>query len=109
MNNKMFLKIGWMFIVGLLAYLLFVVFYLSPKVNNYLSNTEIQNARMQYNKIVTIINSKSRVFEEEKAKEDFKDNIRVLLSSVILGKSGFIYIFDSSGQVVIDPSGEFEA
>lgn len=108
MNNKIFLKIGWMFILSLLAYLLFVVFYLSPKVNNYLSGAEIQNAKLQYNKIVTIINSKSRSIKEEKV-ESFIDNIRVLLSSVTLGKSGFIYIFDSKGHVIVDPSGELES
>ncbi len=106
MSNKIFLKIGWMFILGLLAYLLFVVFYLSPKVNTYLSETEVQNSRVQYNKIVTIINNKSRSIEE-KDKKRFIENMRILLSSVTLGKSGFIYIFDSKGQVIVDPSGEF--
>lgn len=108
MNNKIFLKIAWMFILGLLAYLLFVVFYLSPKVNTYLSETEIQNSRTQYNKLVTIINNKSRTVTED-TQEKFTDNMRILLSSVTLGKSGFIYVFNSEGQVLIDPSGEFES
>ncbi|QEP35478.1 sensor domain-containing phosphodiesterase [Malaciobacter pacificus] len=108
MNNKIFIKIAWMFILGLLAYLLFVVFYLSPKVNSYLSETEVQNARSQYNKLVTIINNKSRTLKEDYL-EKFTDNMRILLSSVTLGKSGFIYVFNSQGQVIIDPSGEFES
>jgi diguanylate cyclase (GGDEF)-like protein len=108
MNNKIFIKIAWMFILGLLAYLLFVVFYLSPKVNSYLSETEVQNARSQYNKLVTIINNKSRALKEDSL-EKFTDNMRILLSSVTLGKSGFIYVFNSQGQVIIDPSGEFES
>ena len=108
MNNKIFIKIAWMFILGLLAYLLFVVFYLSPKVNSYLSETEVQNARSQYNKLVTIINNKSRTLKEDSL-EKFTDNMRILLSSVTLGKSGFIYVFNSQGQVIIDPSGEFES
>ena len=64
MNNKIFLKIGWLFILGLLAYLFFVVFFLSPKIYNYLSENEINNSKVQFSKIVSIINSKSRTIEE---------------------------------------------
>ena len=45
MNNRIFIKIGWLFILGLLAYLFFVVFFLSPKVNNFLTETEINNLK----------------------------------------------------------------
>lgn len=105
MNTKIFLKIGWLFIIGLLAYLFFVVFFLSPKVNNYLSETEIKNAKTQFSKIVSIINNKSRIIED---KEILKNEIQLLLASVTLGKTGHIFIFDSSGKIIIDPSGEFE-
>ena len=50
MNNKIFLKIGWLFIIGLLAYLFFVVFFLSPKINTYLSENEINNSKTQFRK-----------------------------------------------------------
>ena len=105
MNTKIFLKIGWLFIIGLLAYLFFVVFFLSPKVNNYLSETEIKNAKTQFSKIVSIINNKSRIIED---KEILKNEIQLLLASVTLGKTGHIFIFDGSGKIIIDPSGEFE-
>ena len=65
MNTKIFLKIGWLFIVGLLAYLFFVVFFLSPKVNSYLSETEIKNAKIQFSKIVSIINKYKALFREK--------------------------------------------
>ena len=42
----------------------FVVFFLSPKINNYLSENEINNSKVQFSKIVSIINSKSRTIEE---------------------------------------------
>ena len=106
MNNKIFLKIGWMFILGLLAYLFFVVFFLSPRINNYLSETEINNSKIQFSKIVSIINTKTRLIED---KEKLLNEIQLLLTSTTLGKTGYIYIIDSSGKVIFDPSGEFES
>jgi len=106
MNNKIFLKIGWMLIIALLGYLFFVVFFLSPKVNTYLSDTEIKNERLQFNKVVSIINNKSRTFEN---KDLLLKEVELLLSSVTLAKTGQIYIFDSSGNVIIDSSNEFDS
>ena len=105
MNNKIFLKIGWLFIISLLAYLFFVVFFLSPKVNSYLTDTEMENSKIQFNKVVSIINNKSRVMEN---KDDLKKEIELLLTSFTLGKSGHIYIFDSKGKIIFDPSSEFQ-
>lgn len=104
MNNKIFIKIGWLFILGLLAYLFFVVFFLSPKVNNFLTETEINNSKIQFSKIVSIINSKSRTIEDE---DKLTQEVQLLLSSTTLAKTGHIYIVDSSGKIVFDPSGEF--
>ena len=105
MNNKIFIKIGWLFILGLLAYLFFVVFFLSPKVNNFLTETEINNSKIQFSKIVSIINSKSRTIEDE---DKLTQEVQLLLSSTTLAKTGHIYIVDSSGKIVFDPSGEFQ-
>ena len=106
MNNKIFLKIGWMLILSLLAYLFFVVFFLSPKVNSYLSDTEIKNERLQFDKVVSIINNKVR---NNKNKKSFQKDIELLLSSVTLAKTGQIYIFNSNGKVIIDTSNEFSS
>ena len=106
MNNKIFLKIGWLFIIGLLSYLFFVVFFLSPKINNYLSETEINNSKTQFSKIVSIINSKSRTIED---KDKLINEVQLLLSSTTLGQTGYIYIFDGDGKIVFDPSGEFDS
>ncbi|MBU0923741.1 EAL domain-containing protein [bacterium] len=106
MNNKIFLKIGWMFILGLLAYLFFVVFFLSPKINSYLSDTEINNSKIQFSKLVSIINSKTRTIEDN---DRLLNEIQLLLTSTTLGKTGYIYILDSTGKVIFDPSGEFES
>ena len=105
MNNKIFLKIGWLFILGLLAYLFFVVFFLSPKVNDYLTQTEIESSRTQFNKVVSIINNKSRTIEN---KDELKKELELLLTSFTLGKTGYIYLVNSSGKVIFDPSGEFQ-
>lgn len=106
MNNKIFLKIALLFVLGLLGYLFFVVFFLSPKVNSYLSEVEIKNAKIQFNKIVTIINNKSKTIEN---KDVLLNEVSLLLSSITLGETGYIYIIDSIGNVLFDPSGEFEA
>ena len=106
MNNKIFLKIGWLFIISLLAYLFFVVFFLSPKVNKYLSETEMENTRIQFNKIVSIISTKVGITED---KEKLKKEIELLLTSFSLGKTGHVYLVDGSGKVVYDPSREFQS
>ena len=106
MNSKIFLKIGWMFILGLLAYLFFVVFFLSPRINSYLSETEINNSKIQFSKIVSIINTKSRTIED---KDKLLNEIQLLLTSTTLGKTGYIYILDNTGKVIFDPSGEFQS
>ena len=106
MNNKIFIKIGWMFILGLLVYLFFVVFFLSPKVNTYLSQTEISNSKIQFSKIVSIINSKIRITQD---KDKLIQDVELLLNSTTLGKTGHIYIIDSNANVVFDPSNEFQS
>ena len=82
----------------------FVVFFLSPKINNFLTNTEINNSKTQFDRMVWVINEKSRSIEN---KENFEKEIQLLLSGVILGKSGYAFIFDSKGKIIFDPSGEF--
>ena len=106
MNTKLFLKTAWLFILGLLAYLFFVIFFLSPKINSYLSETEILNTKSQFNKIVSIIQNKIRTNENNNS---LKSEIDFLLSSVLLGKTGTVFIFDGKGNVIIDPSGDFSS
>ncbi len=105
MNNKIFFKIGWLFIVTFLIYLFCVVFFLSPKINNYLIQTEIQNSKIQFNKVVSLINNKAKNITN---KEALNKEVELLLSSFALGKSGYVYIVDSLGKVIFDPSGEFK-
>ena len=104
MNTKIFLKIAWLFILGLLCYLFFVVFFLSPKINSFLSETEIKNAKIQFDKIVSAINEKSRSIQN---KDSLDKEVELLLTGVTLGKTGYAYIFDSSGKIIFDPSNEF--
>jgi len=106
MNNKIFLKMGWMLIVSLLCYLFFVVFFLSPKVNAYFSDAEINSEKLQFNKIVSIINSKTRKYS---SKQLLIRDLELLLSNASLAKSGEFYIFDGSGNVIVDASNEFSS
>lgn len=104
MNNKIFFKIAWLFITTFLVYLFFLVFFLSPKINDYLTQVEIQNSKNQFNKLVSAINNKSKNITN---KEDLNKEFELLLSSFTLGKTGYVYLVDSSGKVIFDPSGEF--
>ena len=100
MNNKISLKIAWLFIVIFLLYVSFVVFLVSPKINSYFTQIQIQNSKIQFNKVISIINNK--------LKNSTNSELELLLSSFTLGKTGYIYVVDGLGKVVFDPSGEFK-
>ena len=99
MNNKISLKIAWLFIIIFLLYVSFVIFLVSPKINSYLTQIQIQNSKIQFNKVISIINNK--------LKNSTNSELELLLSSFTLGKTGYIYVVDGLGKVVFDPSGEF--
>lgn len=100
MNNKISLKIAWLFIIVFLLYVSFVIFLVSPKINSYLTQIQIQNSKIQFNKVISIINNK--------LKNSTNNELELLLSSFTLGKTGYIYVVDGLGKVVFDPSGEFK-
>ena len=100
MNNKISLKIAWLFIIIFLLYVSFVIFLVSPKINSYLTQIQIQNSKIQFNKVISIINNK--------LKNSTNSELELLLSSFTLGKTGYIYVVDGLGKVVFDPSGEFK-
>ena len=100
MNNKISLKIAWLFIIIFFLYVSFVIFLISPKINSYLIQIQIQNSKIQFNKVISIINNK--------LKNSTNNELELLLSSFTLGKTGYIYVVDGLGKVVFDPSGEFK-
>jgi len=100
LNNKISLKIAWLFIIIFLLYVSFVIFLVSPKINSYLTQIQIQNSKIQFNKVISIINNK--------LKNSTNSELELLLSSFTLGKTGYIYVVDGLGKVVFDPSGEFK-
>ena len=100
MNNKISLKIAWLFIIIFFLYVSFVIFLISPKINSYLIQIQIQNSKIQFNKVISIINNK--------LKNSTNSELELLLSSFTLGKTGYIYVVDGLGKVVFDPSGEFK-
>lgn len=106
MNTKLFFKIAWLLIVSLLLYIAFVIFFLSPKINNYLSNIELEISKGQFERIVQAINNESRKYEE---KEQLIEQVKLIVSSLTLGKAGYIFIFDDKGKIIFDPSGEFSS
>ena len=63
MNTKLFFKIAWLIVVRLLIYIVFIIFFLSPKINNYLSSIELGITKGQFEKITQAINSESRKYE----------------------------------------------
>ncbi|MGA1940493.1 EAL domain-containing protein [Arcobacter sp. YIC-310] len=103
MTNRIFFKVTWMLILLLLAYLFFVVFFLSPKINTYLANTQKEQIKEKFEKIVSTINYKSKSFKD---KEKFIYEIDFLLKNISLGKNGYVYIFDKTGKLIVNPSSE---
>lgn len=105
MNNKIFLKIGSMFILALIAYLSFVIFFLSPMINNYLSDLELKNKKSNFSKVVSSINLK---LDNLKNKDMLIKDIESLLKEYSLLEKIDVYIFDTSGKVIIDINNEFK-
>lgn len=106
MNSRIFFNIAWLLIVSLLTYIVFVIFFLSPKVNEYLSGIELEISKKQFEKIALSINNQSKEYED---KEELIDKVKLIVSNLTLGKTGYIFIFDKEGNIVYDPSGEFSA
>lgn len=106
MNTKLFFKIAWLLVVSLLLYIAFVILFLSPKINSYLSNIELGITQGQFEKITQAINSESKKYED---KEQLIEQIKLIVSSFSLGKNGYIFIFDDKGKIIYDPSGEFSS
>ena len=106
MANRIFFKVAWMLILLLLAYLFFVVFFLSPKINEYLANTQKLQIQDKFEKIVSTINQKSRKSTNLKS---FTEDIEFLLKTINLGKNGYVYIFDKTGKLIVNPSSDFNA
>ncbi|TLT04620.1 EAL domain-containing protein [Aliarcobacter cibarius] len=104
MNTKLFFKIAWLLVVSLLFYIIFVIFFLSPKINDYLSNIELEISKVQFEKIAQAINIESKKYEDE---NQLIEQVKLIVSSLTLGKAGYIFIFDANGKVIFDPSGEF--
>ena len=106
MNTKLFFKIAWLLIVSLLLYIVFVIFFLSPKINEYLSNIELDISKNQFDRIVQAINTEATKNDD---KEQLLEQVKLIVSSLTLGKAGYIFIFDNKGKVIFDPSGEFSS
>lgn len=106
MANRIFFKVAWMLILLLLAYLFFVVFFLSPKINEYLANTQKIQIKDKFEKIVSTINEKSK---KSNNLENFTSDIEFLLRTINLGKNGYVYIFDKTGKLIVNPSSDFSS
>ncbi|RXJ89432.1 hypothetical protein CRV01_08105 [Arcobacter sp. CECT 8983] len=80
MKNKIFLKVGAIFILIISVYLFFITFIISPKITEYLFNFEKNQVKSQLEKISYIVNSKKEQineFETFKEKE-YRQKIRDL-------------------------------
>ncbi len=104
MTNKIFLKISLLIVLSVLSYLLFVVFFLSPKVSNYLIQTEIRNTKSHFDKFIKIVNNKSTEIQD---KDILTKELESMLETFALGDFGHVYLISDSGKIIFDPSGEF--
>jgi diguanylate cyclase (GGDEF)-like protein len=103
-TNKIFLKISLLIVLSVLSYLLFVVFFLSPKVSNYLIQTEIRNTKSHFDKFIKIVNNKSTEIQD---KDILTKELESMLETFALGDFGHVYLISDSGKIIFDPSGEF--
>lgn len=78
MGNKIFFKIGIVVVIIILIYIFFISFVISPKISNYLVDSEINQARAQLDRVLSIIKSKENSLKEfKKLKiEEYKVNIK---------------------------------
>ncbi|RXJ77316.1 hypothetical protein CRV03_06410 [Arcobacter sp. F155] len=78
MKNKIFLKIGAIFVFIVSAYLFFIIFIISPKITKYFIDFETNQVKLQLEKISHIVDSKKEQineFETFKEKE-YRQKIR---------------------------------
>lgn len=82
MNNKIFFKIGVVLISIILIYILFTTFVISPKISTYLIDLETKQAKIQLDRISSIINSKENYLKEfQKIQiKEHKNHIRNITS-----------------------------
>jgi len=106
MNNKIFFKIGWIFILSFIFYLTFILYFLLPNIDNYFFNKQIKSDNMQFNTIITTISSKAKRYEDENL---ILTEINQLLENNNLNNQEQIYIFDNLGRVLVDKDNEFKS
>jgi EAL domain-containing protein (putative c-di-GMP-specific phosphodiesterase class I)/GGDEF domain-containing protein len=75
------------------------MFFLSPKVSNYLVETEIKNTKIHFNKLVSIIDEKS---DEIKNKDDLKKEIENFIST--MNEKEFSPFIDGINSVILETS-----
>ena len=105
MKNKIILKISVLFTICIVVYLIFIIFFLSPIVNNYLVKAELKNTKSYFDNVVSLIDKKSKEIGNQ---EELKKEIELLLKTSILYDTGYIYLVKDNGKVIFDPSGEFK-
>jgi EAL domain-containing protein (putative c-di-GMP-specific phosphodiesterase class I) len=104
-KNKIILKISVLFTICIVVYLIFIIFFLSPIVNNYLVKAELKNTKSYFDNVVSLIDKKSKEIGNQ---EELKKEIELLLKTSILYDTGYIYLVKDNGKVIFDPSGEFK-
>ena len=99
MNNKIFLKLGALFVVCILSYIFFIMFFLSPKVSNYLVEAEIKDIKIHFDKLISIIDKKSN---EINNKDDVIKEIEKFASTIHEEK--YFTLIDGINSVILETS-----
>lgn len=66
MNNKIFIKVGIVVSIIVLIYILFITFIVSPKITEYLTDSETQEAKAQLSRIASIVKYKEETLKKNK-------------------------------------------
>jgi len=82
MFNKLSYKITTLFALVILIYLLTIVFIAMPKIEEYVYDSEIRNAKSELQKVASVVNSKSKVLEtfSSMTLENHKNRIKDIAS-----------------------------
>ena len=109
MRNRIFYKIVAIIISIIAIYSLFIIFVITPKVTNYISEFEVKQAKLQLKRVTSIIELKETFFKSlnnldlKSQKKKFLEELTPLIRSITLEGLGYIFIINKEPKIVLHP------
>ncbi len=121
MSSKIFEKAFYNALVLAIVYFILVFSLLVPYIEKNSMALEERTGEIELQKIVEIVNNATvEIKEYEKSRKSYTEkeisnkksflikNLKQLLRKIRVGKSGYVYIFDSKGKIIIHHNKKFE-